>query len=84
MTANGDWSQGGLGLTGEVYLVGPDLLMRSPSRLFIEDQDAFVESALAAEPAIPHERAGVVGNAVELTRMLSRRALFRRPDPVMS
>jgi len=48
MTANGDWSQGGLGLTGEVYLVGPDLLMRSPSRLFIEDQDAFVESALAA------------------------------------
>lgn len=48
MTANGDWSQGGLGLTGEVYLVGPDLLMRSPSRLFIEDQQAFVESALAA------------------------------------
>jgi len=48
MTANGDWSQGGLGDTGEVYLVGSDLLMRSPSRPFIEDQDAFATAAVAS------------------------------------
>jgi class 3 adenylate cyclase len=45
MTADGDWSQGGLGDTGEAYLVGPDSLMRSPSRLLQEDPEAFAEAA---------------------------------------
>ncbi len=48
MTADGDWSQGGLGDTGEAYLVGTDSLMRSPSRLLQEDPDAFAEAARAA------------------------------------
>lgn len=48
MTANGDWSQGGLGETGEAYLVGTDALMRSPSRLLQEDESAFVEAAQGA------------------------------------
>jgi class 3 adenylate cyclase len=48
MTANGDWTQGGLGETGEVYLVGADSLMRSPSRLFTERPDEYVETVMAA------------------------------------
>ncbi|MDO9590649.1 MAG: adenylate/guanylate cyclase domain-containing protein [Microcella sp.] len=45
MTADGDWSQGGLGATGEAYVVGTDGLMRSPSRLLQEDPAAFVDAA---------------------------------------
>jgi len=48
MTADADWSQGGLGETGDVYLVGVDSLMRSPSRLLAEDPDAFAAQARAA------------------------------------
>ncbi len=48
MTADGDWSQGGLGATGEAYLVGTDGLMRSPSRLLQEDPAAFAEAARTA------------------------------------
>ncbi|MBP0018813.1 MAG: HAMP domain-containing protein [Cyanobacteria bacterium SBLK] len=32
----GDWEGDGLGKTGEVYLVGPDFLMRSDSRFVVE------------------------------------------------
>ena len=48
MTADGDWSQGGLGQTGEAYLVGTDGLMRSPSRLLQENPEGFAEAARAA------------------------------------
>lgn len=48
MTADGDWSRGGLGTSGEAYLVGPDGIMRSPSRLLLEDPDAFAAAATAA------------------------------------
>ncbi len=48
MTADGDFTKGGLGATGETYLVAADGLMRSPSRLLLEDGDSFAESATAA------------------------------------
>lgn len=48
MTAGGDASEGGLGETGEAYLVGVDGLMRSPSRLLLSDANAFAEASLAA------------------------------------
>ncbi|MEM9542816.1 MAG: adenylate/guanylate cyclase domain-containing protein [Cyanobacteria bacterium P01_E01_bin.42] len=35
----GDWEGDGLGKTGEVYLVGPDLLMRSDSRFVVETSE---------------------------------------------
>lgn len=57
MTAGGDWSQGGLGETGEVYLVGTDTLMRSPSRMLQEDPEAFAEAA---------RNAGVANDTIEL------------------
>ncbi|MDY6995764.1 MAG: adenylate/guanylate cyclase domain-containing protein [Actinomycetota bacterium] len=48
MTFNGDWEGAGLGETGETILVGPDLLMRSESRLFMEDPDAYRADVVAA------------------------------------
>lgn len=51
MTADNNWQSGGLGETGEVYLVGSDELMRSPSRLLREDEDAFAAAATAAGTA---------------------------------
>ena len=36
LTAGGEWELAGLGRTGETYLVGPDLTLRSESRRFIE------------------------------------------------
>ncbi|BBZ28699.1 adenylate/guanylate cyclase domain-containing protein [Mycolicibacterium madagascariense] len=48
MTMNGRWEEFGMGRTGETYLVGPDDLMRSNSRLFTEDPKAYVRDAVAA------------------------------------
>lgn len=48
MTGDGRWKEQGLGDTGEVYLVGPDLLMRSISRTLVEDPDSYAEKAVAA------------------------------------
>jgi len=44
MTNSCHWQQDGLGLTGETYLVGPHNLLRSSSRFFLEDPDAYYES----------------------------------------
>lgn len=42
-TASGDWEGTGLGQTGEVYVVGSDSLMRSDSRLWLEDPDRYLD-----------------------------------------
>jgi class 3 adenylate cyclase len=42
MTGGGKWREEGLGDSGECYLVGPDLTMRSRSRFMMEDPKAFV------------------------------------------
>ena len=42
MTGNFRWKDEGLGQTGEVYLVGSDMRMRSRSRFFIENRKAFL------------------------------------------
>lgn len=47
MTGDERWAQQGLGTTGEVYLAGPDKLMRSASRELIENPDRFVEDVTA-------------------------------------
>ncbi|MHA3021427.1 adenylate/guanylate cyclase domain-containing protein [Mycobacterium sp. BMJ-28] len=41
MTMDKRWEESGMGKTGETYIVGPDDLMRSDSRLFLEDPEAF-------------------------------------------
>ena len=42
MTSSGQWSEHGLGNSGETYLVGPDFTMRSASRFFIEDPAGYL------------------------------------------
>ncbi len=45
MTGERNWEADGLGETGETYLVGPDLYMRSAARALLEDPEAY-EAAL--------------------------------------
>ncbi len=48
MTFDKKWSEAGLGATGETFLVGPDGLMRSDSRLFLEDPQRYKSEVIAA------------------------------------
>ena len=48
MTFGGKWSEAGLGKTGETYLVGEDLLLRTNPRLFLEDKNAYFKALEAA------------------------------------
>ena len=53
MTASRKWKDQGLGSTGETYLVGADLLMRTDSRFLLEDKAGFLkESAAKVTPAL--------------------------------
>ena len=51
MTFDRRWSEVGMGRTGETVLGGPDLLMRSDSRLFLEDPDEYKRAVIAAGTA---------------------------------
>ncbi|MEL6471136.1 MAG: adenylate/guanylate cyclase domain-containing protein [Cyanobacteria bacterium J06623_4] len=44
MTNNNNWVQDGLGETGETFLVGADKLLRSDSRVLIEDPERYLAS----------------------------------------
>lgn len=48
MTADRQWRAAGMGTTGETYLAGPDNLMRSDSRLFIQDPKQYKADVVAA------------------------------------
>jgi class 3 adenylate cyclase len=48
MTAGKHWETAGMGTATETYLVGPDGLMRSDSRLFLEDPKDYEREAVAA------------------------------------
>ncbi|WP_396899086.1 adenylate/guanylate cyclase domain-containing protein [Mycolicibacterium sp.] len=48
MTADQQWEQAGMGESGETFLVGPDGLMRSNSRLFLENRDQFKRDVIDA------------------------------------
>ncbi|MEM7531864.1 MAG: adenylate/guanylate cyclase domain-containing protein [Chloroflexota bacterium] len=45
VTGGGQWTQEGLGQTGEIYIVGPDRRMRSISRFFAEDPNSYVSTS---------------------------------------
>ena len=49
MTGGGSWRESGLGESGETYLVGPDLRLRSNSRFFLEDPAGYAASLPAPE-----------------------------------
>lgn len=48
MTMDKQWEESGMGKTGETFIVGPDDLMRSDSRLFLEDSEAFKRDVIEA------------------------------------
>ncbi len=55
MTFDRSWEQAGMGQTGETILAGEDLLMRSDSRLFLEDPEKYKQKVIDAgtPPDIP-------------------------------
>ena len=48
MTMDQQWEQAGMGRTGETIIAGPDDLMRSDSRLFLQDPQAYKAEAVQA------------------------------------
>jgi len=58
MTHNHKWADVGLGATGEGYLVGSDLILRSDRRLLIEDPAGY-DTAMQAAGASPDALAGI-------------------------
>lgn len=44
MSSNKTWEKIGLGKTGDLFVVGPDKLMRSDARYLMENKQAFVDS----------------------------------------
>ncbi|WP_413467040.1 adenylate/guanylate cyclase domain-containing protein [Mycolicibacterium sp. 120270] len=48
MTVDKQWESVGMGKTGETFLVGPDDLMRSDSRMFLEDPQTFKTDVIEA------------------------------------
>jgi len=48
MTFDGQWQRSGMGATGETFIVGPDDLMRSNSRMFVEDYETYERDVVEA------------------------------------
>ncbi|HZQ33922.1 MAG TPA: adenylate/guanylate cyclase domain-containing protein [Mycobacterium sp.] len=48
MTFDKQWAPSGMGKTGETFLAGPDDLMRSDSRLFLDDPDRYKHDVVKA------------------------------------
>jgi serine phosphatase RsbU (regulator of sigma subunit) len=48
LTFNRDWKNQNMGKTGEVYLVGQDMYMRSQSRFLLENSDSLVRTLIHA------------------------------------
>ena len=68
MTGDRRWEEGGLGRTGETYLVGPDGRMRSDSRFFLEAPEPYLEAM--AQTGVPAE-------VLQLMRTHQRTVLFQ-------
>lgn len=65
MTGDRRWAEAGLGETGETFVVGKDDLMRSDSRLFLEDPEAYKADVVkAGTPPTVAERAIKQGTTV--------------------
>ena len=65
MTFDRNWTEVGMGQTGETFLIGPDDRMRSDSRLFLEDKDAYRKAVIAAgTPTAVADQAIRIGTTV--------------------
>jgi class 3 adenylate cyclase len=80
MTMDKRWEESGMGKTGETFIVGPDDLMRSDSRLFLENPDEFKRDVVdagtppdvAQESIRQHGTTLVQPVATEATRLAQR------------
>jgi class 3 adenylate cyclase len=80
MTVGQQWGTAGMGRTGETFLVGPDELMRSDSRLFLENPEEFKRDVINAgtPPAVAEESIRQDGTTLvqpvssEATRLAAR------------
>lgn len=67
MTGGRTWSNQGLGSTGEVYLAGADRLMRSESRLLVEEPENYRDTVITnGTPVATAERIVEVAGTVQL------------------
>ena len=65
MTGDRQWERAGMGRTGETFVVGKDDLMRSDSRLFLQDPEAYKAAVVkAGTPPAVAERAIKQGTTV--------------------
>jgi class 3 adenylate cyclase len=65
MTGDRRWERAGMGRTGETFVVGKDDLMRSDSRLFLQDPEAYKADVIkAGTPPATAERAIKQGTTV--------------------
>ena len=73
MTLEGEWEDKGLGLTGEAYLVGPDLTMRSQARQLEEDRAGYF---------VGLRNAGVDGSVITRIDLFDSSTLVQPVDTV--
>lgn len=73
MTSNESWSESGLGLSGETYLVADDLRLRSISRFLIEDMDGYINAL---------EHAGVNSKDLNSIRSIGTSVLLQPADTI--
>ncbi len=71
LTGNKNWQRDGLGKTGETYLVGEDLLMRSISRFLIEDAAGYKKALRAS---------GTPENTIQLIEQLGTSIFLQKVD----
>jgi class 3 adenylate cyclase len=57
MTVDKQWERAGMGKTGETFLVGPDNLMRSDSRMYLQNPDRYKRDVIEAgtPPSVAEE-----------------------------
>lgn len=88
MTDGGDWTAGGLGRTGETYVVGRDGLMRSQSRDLAEDPQAYRAAAIKAGLTVDKADAAVASGSTLLAQRVDtdavREALGGRTGTVVA
>lgn len=81
-TGRFEWEREGMGKTGECYLVGPDLTMRSRSRFMVEDREAFIaslrRSSLPTATVDQIERQGNVINQLPVRTRAAEEAIRGR------
>ncbi len=69
LTFNRDWGNQEMGKTGEVYLVGTDMYMRSQSRFFIEDKDSLLKTIAQNHP-IPKKEFNQLENSKSSVKII--------------